>query len=325
MAYSNQIGTRVVSALDIIDHVFRRCRLPAQAITSEMQAYALQCVFTFLSSLANPKPPSWCIDKKLLPMYQNQPVVGLPTGTIEVLNLNYRTIQQISGAIATTGVSYTSDFGSPTVISTVGIRWSGTPTNSVIETSQDNVSWTQVGLLGSAIAGDIEWVDISGPLASRYIRVVGAGTLNYAWIVFGNTPIEIPLGVLNMDDYVNQSNKVYPSRPNSFWFQRNLANPVINLWPAPFDQAEKAQLVLYRHREIMDTQNLRQQIEIPNRWFEAVIFGVATLVAMETPAVPLEIVNRLEMSASTALQQARDGDSNGSSTFINPGIGVYTK
>jgi hypothetical protein len=37
MAYSGNIGVKTFNALKVVDHAFRRCRLPAQAITSEMQ------------------------------------------------------------------------------------------------------------------------------------------------------------------------------------------------------------------------------------------------------------------------------------------------
>lgn len=325
MAYSNEIGTKTTTALKVIDHAFRRCRLPAQAITPEMQTYALQSLFTFLSSLGNPKPPSWCIEKVILPMYENQPVVPLPAGTIEVLNLNYRSIQALSGSVSTTSTSYTVDLTSATVVNVLGIKWSAASVNIVVETSDDASLWTQVAALtAQSTSGEIDWLDISGAIAARYIRVVGATALSYDWVQIGNTPQEIPLGVLNRDNYVNQSNKQFPSRPNSYWFQRNLADPVINLWPAPFLAAESSQLVVWRHREIMSTENLRQEVEVPNRWLEAVIANLASLVGLETPQVPIEIVAKLEMNAAIKLQEARDGDNDGSPTFINPGIGVYT-
>ena len=80
MAYSGTIGGRTTSALKVVDHAFRRCRLPAQAITAEMQSYALDNLRFMLNELANIKTPSWCIEKVLLPMYENQPIVTLPVG-----------------------------------------------------------------------------------------------------------------------------------------------------------------------------------------------------------------------------------------------------
>ena len=131
------------------------------------------------------------------------------------------------------------------------------------QTSLDGVVWTTVGSSSeTAAAGEIVWTDIFGALSTYYFKVVATeGTLDYDWVTLGNLPQEIPLGQLNRDGYVNQSNKVFPGRPNSFYYQRDLPQPVVNIWPAPFSAAEQAQLILWRHRQIMDTENLQQDIE----------------------------------------------------------------
>ncbi len=326
MAFSGVIGLETTNALRVVEHAFRRCRLPAQAITAEMQEYALQSLRFMLDELSNRRTPSWCIDSVLMPMYQNQPLVTLPVGTVEVLNLNYRTLQLLTGATTTTSTSRTVIFDDPTVVSSVGVKWSGATTALTFETSNDGIVWTTVGTATPvASAGEITWFDIDAALPAQRFRVTGAGTLNYSAITLGNLPQDIPLGQLNRDSYVNQSNKIFPGRPASYYFQRNVAQPVVYLWPAPFVAAEQAILVLWRHRQIMDTQNLRQEVEVPRRWLEAIINGLAARVAAETPAVDAGLVGVLEQRAAVSLQAAWDGDNDGSPIQINPGIGAYTK
>jgi hypothetical protein len=143
-------------------------------------------------------------------------------------------------------------------------------------------------------------------------------------ITLGNLPQEIPLGQLNRDSYVNQSNKVFSGRPSSYYFQRDLPEPIVNIWPAPFAASEQAQLVLWRHRQIMDTENLQQEVEVPQRWLEAIIDGLAARVAAETPQVDPQIMAVREQKAAMSVQRAWDGDNDGSPIQINPGIGVYT-
>ena len=126
MAYSGEIGNTTFNALKVVDHAFRRCRLPAQAITAEMHDYAVDTLNTTLAELASIKTPSWCIEKIILPMYENQPIVTLPLGTVSVLNLNYRVLQLLSGANTTAGNLYQVSFTTSTVVDTVGIKWSGT-------------------------------------------------------------------------------------------------------------------------------------------------------------------------------------------------------
>jgi len=329
MAYSGAVSGTTFNALKVVDHAFRRCRLPAQAITAEMQAYALESLYVFLSELANIKTPSWCIEKIILPMYENQPVVTLPPGTVEVLNLNYRTLQIVTGAVTTAGNLYQVNFTTQTVVDTVGIAWTGAAVPVNFQVSTNDSTWVTVGSYdGGATAGEISWTDISGALPFQYFRIYTQNpndVLSYARVELGNLPQEIPLGQLNRDSYVNQSNKVFPGRPSNYYFQRDLPEPVVYLWPAPFSAAMQAQLVLWRHRQIMDTQNLQQEVEVPQRWLEAIIDGLSARVAAETPQVDPQIMAVREQKAAMSLQRAWDGDNDGSPIQINPGIGVYTK
>jgi hypothetical protein len=326
MAYSGEVSTTVFNAIKVVDHAFRRCRLPAQAITAEMQTYALESLYLLLSDLANIKTPSWCIEKVILPMYENQPIVTLPNGTVEVLNLNYRTLQPVTGSVVSTSLAYTVNFTTQTTVDTIGIEWSANAVPLTFQVSTNGIVWVTVGTSSdTATAGEITWTDISGALAYQYFRITSTLPISYTAITMGNLPQEIPLGQLNRDSYVNQSNKVFPGRPSNYYFQRDLPQPVVNLWPAPFSAAEQAQLILWRHRQIMDTQNLQQDVEIPQRWINAIVDGLASAVASETPAVDMQLMAILTQKAAISLQRAWDGDNDGSPIQINPGIGVYTR
>lgn len=326
MAFSGSISTTTFNALKVVDHAFRRCRLAAQNITSEMQAYALESLYLMLSEMANIKTPSWCIERVVLPLYENQPIVPLPIGTVEVLNLNYLTLQMLDGDLTTTSTSYTVDFLSDTVVNSIGIKWADDSVPVTFEVSNDDILWYEVGSNSeAAVAGEIVWSEIDAAQAYRYFRIISDDPMIYSAIVLGNQPQEIPLGTLNRDTYVQQSNKVFPSRPNSYWFQRDIPIPVLHIWPAPFAAAEQAQLILWRHRHIMDTENLQQDVEIPQRWIEAIVNGLAARMAAETPQVDAALIPMLEGRATVSMQRAWDGDNDGSPTYINPGIGCYTK
>jgi hypothetical protein len=336
MAYSGNIGVKTFNSLKVVDHAFRRCRLPAQAITSEMQEYALDSLSFMLDDLSNVRVPSWCIEKLILPFYQNQPIVTLPLGTVDVLNLNFRQPQFPTGTVTTTNTSYLVNFTTATIVNTIGVKWSATAIPLTFQVSSDNNTWVTVGTTNSidlssgvtAVSGQITWDDISGALPYQYFKIIptdGVSTIAYSKITLGNMPMEIPLGQLNRDQYVNQSNTVFSGQPSTYYFQRNVAQSVVNIWPAPNLVSETTQLILWRQREIMDTDNLQQEIEIPNRWLEAIVNGLASKVANETPSVDVNIVPLLEQRAAISMQRAWDGDGDGSPIQINPGIGPYTR
>ena len=326
MSYSDSIGNTTFDALTVVDKAFRRCRLPAQAITAEMQSYAMESLRIWLMELANDRVPSWCIQRLVLPLYEGQPIVQLPKGTISALNVNYRTIQPVTGAVTTTATAYTVDFTTDTQVATFGLKWSGAAVPLTAQTSANGTTWTTVATVTpTAAAGETTWFDIVPAFARRYFRLTATAPILYSSVTLGNTPQEIPLGSTNKDTYVVQSNKIFPGRPTTYWFQRTLPDPIVNLWPAPFAAAEQAQLIVWRHREVMDTENLQQQVEIPNRWMQAAINNLAALVAAETPAVDAALMPVLEARAASSLMRAWDGDGDGSSTFIQPAIGGYSK
>jgi hypothetical protein len=333
MATSGTISTTTFQTVKVVDHAFRRCRLAAENITPEMQVYAQDLLYLLLSELANPRPPSWCIERQVYPMYQNQPVVTLDTGTVEVLNVNYLTLQKLEPASSTTtATQYTAFFSSATTVNSVGIKWLSVGVGNVVlnfEVSNDaGVTWTNVGSLTldtSPSAGQWTWGNIAVGLPYGSFRVTSTVAFSASEIYLGNMPQEIPLGQLNRDTYTAQSNQVFPGRPVSYYFQRQQINPILRLWPAPNVAAEHGQLIVWRHRHIMDVGTLAQEIEVPQRWMEAVVAGLAAKVALETPNVDINLVPLLDQKAAQAMQSARDGDNDGSPTFIQPYISVYTR
>ena len=329
MAVSGSISTTTFNTNAVIDHAFRRCRLNAQAITSEMQSYAKDNLYLLLSELSNIKTPSWCIEKQIYPLYAGQAQVSLDLGTVDVLNANCRILQEASGVVADSSTSYVVDFtsqiASSVAVVSVGVKWSANSVPLTFETSNDGVSWSSAGSSSAtAVSGQWTWTDLPAPINKSYFRVRSVSARLSSKVYLGLSPQEISLGVLNRDDYVAQSNKTFQGRPLSMWFQRNRLNPVINLWPAPNEASEFSQLVVWRHRHIMDVGSLSQEIEVPQRWLEAIVWALASRLAYETPAVDAQLIPALEQKSAVVLQTARDGDNDGSMLKIQPAISSYT-
>lgn len=327
MAFSGTVSTTVFNTNKVIDHAYRRCRVTAQRVTAELQGIATDALYLLLSELSSVKTPSWCIEKVILPFYEGQPNVTLPLGTVEVLNANYRYLQAVSGSNIVTATTYQVNFASTTVVSTVGIEWSAVSAPLSFSVSTDGITWTVVDTVTpTAVAGEITWFDIFPALAYAYFKITAtAGVLSYTTITLGNTPNEIPFGVLNRDSYVAQANQIFAGRPTTYWFQRDINQPVMHLWPAPNQAAELAQLIVWRHRHIMDVGTLQQELEIPQRWYEAIVSKLASKLAMETDAVDMNLIPMLDAKAEVALRAAWDGDNDGSPITITPAIGCYTR
>jgi hypothetical protein len=327
MAFSGTVSTTVFNTNKIVDHAYRRCRMTAQRVTAEMQGIATDALYLLLSELASNKTPSWCIERVMFPFYEGQYAVTMPLGTVDVLNVNYRTLQQVTGPDTTTSTSYTIYFGDYSTVSSVGIKWLAPAVPVEFFVSEDNIVWVSVGTqTTTADANEWTWTDIDRANAFPYFKIEAtSGVLVYETVYLGNTPVEIPFGVLNRDSYVAQSNKIFKGRPTTYWFQRNINQPTLNLWPAASAASEYAQLIVWRHRHIMDVGTLQQELEIPQRWYEAIVAKLASKLAMETDAVDMNLIPVLDAKAEQALRMAWDGDNDGSPTTITPNIGVYTR
>ena len=330
MAVSGTVSTTVFNTRKVIDHAYRRCRIPPEGISSEQLAFALDTLYLILSMLANRGLQLWCIERYLMPLYQAQGLMTMPNGIVDILNTNLRTVEVVNTTSTNTSTSttYQTIFSAATQVTTVGIEWSGASTSYALETSSDGATWTTVATEDNpnAVANDVTWVDIQGSLATLYFRVrATTGTLNQTQVLLANTPNEIPMARLNRDDYVNLPNKAFEGRPLQFWVDRLLNNPVLYLWPVPSAQFVTAQVVVWVKRYIMDVGTMTQEIEVPQRWYDAIVYLLASRLAEETPTVDPQMIAILDQKAQRSLLEAENEERDDSPIYLTPNIAVYTR
>lgn len=263
-----------------------------------------------------------------MPLYEAQGLIEMPNGIVDILNTNLRTLQQVSGTETQTSIAVTTEFATQTQVTNIGVEWSGLSTSIALETSDDGVVWTTVATETNpgVGAGVYTWYDIEGALATFYFRVRStSGNLNAANVFLGNTPTEIPMARLNRDDYVNLPNKQFQGRPLQFWVNRQLNNPILYLWPVPSAQFVTAQVVVWIKRYIMDVGNLTQEIEVPQRWYDAMVYQLAAKLAEEIPTVDPQMISILDQKAQRALIEAENEERDDSPIYLTPNIAVYTR
>lgn len=328
MAYSGAVSQTTFNTRRVIEHAARRCKLPAQSLSAEHVDIAKDQLYLLLSSLANRGIQLWCIEKTVYPLYSGVAQVTTIDGTVDILNANLRTVSRQTGT-DTSAVSYAqTQFASATIVTTVGIKWSGAAPTILVQRSDDGVSWTTVVTeTPAASAGEWSWIDLPSAIASTYIRVYTAEpAVNIQEVYWGGTPTEIPLARLNRDDYTNLPNKAFRSnRPLQYWLDRQVRTPVMNLWPVPNTQAEYAQIVVWAQRHIMDVGNLQQEVEVPQRWYEAIVAMLAARLAMEFIEVDPALTPILDQKAEQALYYAQQEERDNSPIQILPNISMYTR
>ena len=328
MAYSNTVSQTVFTTRRVIDNAVRRCKLAAEQITSEYIDIANDQLYLLLSDLANQGVPLWCIQKCIYPLYEGTPTITTYTGTVDLLNTNLRTLQEVTGTNADTATSRTVTFTSTGAVTTVGILWTAPSVPISLQRSDDGVNWTIIQNEDqAAVAGQWTWFDLASSVSTKYFRVLAVtGTLGFSQIYLGNTPTEIPMARMNRDDYTNLPNKSFQSnRPLQFWLDRQAQSPVLNIWPVPNAQATVYQVVTWVQRHIMDVGSMTQEVEVPQRWYEALVAMLAAKMALELVEVDVNLIPLLDQKAAMALAVAQAEERDNSPMMIAPNIAPYTR
>lgn len=363
MATSGTVSTTTFNTGKLIDRSFGRCQVAPQKITPEYLAIAQDLLYLSLSTIASKGVALWAVQKVVLPLYDAVQDVLAPLGTVDVLNANLRSITQLQ--LPALGSAYLSSAGgiaanafdnnlntactqtAPNGYIQVQYPAAGQPVifgilpnatgawNVAIQTSNDGITFTTVysNVALAAVAGQWQWIDVQGiPEAGvLYVRLQAAGgtTLNVTEFVTGASPQEIPIAKINRDDYSNYPNKWFTGRPLEFWYNKGLPQPTLTVWPAPQAQFTFSQIVLYTQRYLQDVGTLTQTLEVPQRWFLAILTRLSKELMLMIPEIGKGMS---DLDKQMLVQEDKDrwgegwaSESDASPVMLRPNIRAYTR
>jgi hypothetical protein len=350
MAYSGTVSNTVVNVQKLIDHGARRAGKLAEELTVEQVNAARESLYFVLSELVNTGINYWCVDKKVIGLQANKQVYEMPVGFNDVLNALYRKMNRPSGAYSSssgiainafdgnvdTVCTQTSANGnisiyysSPVYVGSIGVLpgVSGSLT-VVFEYSTDGITWQTLYSPGQETWVNNEWLwyDIETGQNCQYyrMRATNGGTLVVRELFFGNNSTEITMARLNRDDYTNLPNKNFTAnQPFQFWLTRTLPLSQMNLWPVPSDSF--VQVVVWYSRQVMDVGALTDELEIPQRWYMAILNMLAHQMALELPAIDPSRIQYLAALAEKSFNLAEQEERDRSPITFAPNIACYTR
>jgi len=361
MAYSGTVGQTVITVQQLIDHGARRCGKLAEELSVEQVQSAKESLFILLSNIANMGINYWAISKLVIGLNANQYIYSLPVGAIDALNVLYRTMNRPSpnnmggystsagGTVANvydgdtaTYCQQTSSNGNISVnfgtsnsqyVGSIGflpyVAGGGSATWSyTLQYSTDGSTWNTLATGTNVAVTDNQWVwtDIDPGQNVQYYRMQATGgtTLALRELYFGTMATELQMARLNRDDYTNLPNKQFTAnQPFQFWFDRTIPQPTMYLWPVPSDPF--VQMTVWYSRQIMDVGALSGQLEIPQRWYEAILMMLSHRMSLELPAVQADRISYLEGQAEKYFNLAEQEERDKSPIYYSPNISVYTR
>jgi hypothetical protein len=322
-----------------------------QEITGEHLQIALETLWLFCMTLTNKGIKLWNVDPIILPLYEAEQTVPLPVGTENTYTINLRTQHRVTGtASASEGVAdnafdgdlltaciqtlvlgtITMELESGTQVTTFGILPNASGTWAfVIEASVDGI--TYVPLITETaqvvVIGEWVWYDVQGVTAYSFyrLRATGATILNVAELVYQNTPQEITLYKMNRDDYANLPNKFSLGRPTQFWYDRQRTTQELEMWQAPAAAFTFSQITGFVQRKLQDVGAMADELEVPDRWYLAIVCNLAAELGREIKEVKVELLPQLDADAAKYLADAWTGETDSSPTYLRPNIGPYTR
>lgn len=136
---------------------------------------------------------------------------------------------------------------------------------------------------------------------------------------------EVPLTRVSQDDYNNLPNKTFAGRPVQYWLDRQRDAPVVRVWPVPGTVAAAHSMYVSRQRHLMDVGELTDDLDIPQRWLNAIISDLAWRIGMEAPEVEAALIGELKAAANEAVLIAQNAERDQSPMRIAPRIRAYTR
>ena len=140
----------------------------------------------------------------------------------------------------------------------------------------------------------------------------------------GTNQSDININRISVDTYSTIPNKNAQGRPIQVWINRQsgatepggVANPQINVWPAP-DGATAYTFVYWRLRRIQDAGDGVNTQDIPFRFLPCMVAGLAYHLSRKVPGA-LERTAMLKMEYEELFQQAADEDREKATLRIAP-------
>lgn len=133
--------------------------------------------------------------------------------------------------------------------------------------------------------------------------------------------IDLPMIELSREEYYALPNKASQGRPTQWFYDRQRAGGTLYVWPVP--DASAGTLKFTYRRVIYDMDANADDLDLPQEWYEAVVYGLADRLAENYGLTQTAAGQRVAQKAQMALQEIKEFDTGegAGSLRIMPGTG----
>jgi hypothetical protein len=209
----------------------------------------------------------------------------------------------------------------------IGVKFSAVTASSTLTLagSADDVTYTT--LVSEArtdwATGTWYWFDVPVVADYEYYKATMSAAATWSEFYLASAIADLPVTSWNRDTYMAINNKSQQGAPATNYFLEKKLTPQVTVWPVP--NSDYNQLSLYVHRQIEDIGTLTQEVEIPQRWIEAVIWQTAVRIGFEHPQMEDARLQQIITMSQQFLIEAEGGENDGMPIFLQPNISVYSR
>lgn len=296
----------------------------------------------------------WLVQREMFSIYPNQPIYTLPLNTVRVLEVTATQPQrlntggspassaggnadncfnpmQIAGCVQTSpngNISYDYGTGNSNSILYVGITPLEQSTYTLtVDYSFDNINWTTIYTTNAQVyfANQTTWFVIQNSLNARAWRIkeTGGATLAIQQIYFSQ-PTNVGTGdrllsALSRSEYLAIASKMNTGFASGYYFDQTIT-PTIVLWPVPSVGNGPTNILYTNYRYAQDVTQMFQSVEIPQRFYDALVCGLSSRLALKFAPDRFQI---MKQEAAEAYQIASQTDFENVTLRFDPDLSQF--
>lgn len=303
---------------DLIEEAFERCG--SELRTGYDFRTARRSLNLLTIEWANRGINLWTIEEGQIPLYPNQVIYALPNDTIDLLDQVTRT----NAGQGTTQVDININRISESTYSTIPNKYAqGRPIQVWInrQTGESNVTTATITQTISSTDTTIYIDDVTGLAAAGFIK------LGNELISYSNLTQTSPSSTAGYISYCGRGQQnTIPASHSSGAVVTVTTPPSINIWPIP-NQGSVGNpfymFVYWRMRRMQDTGTGSKTQDIPFRFIECMVAGLAYKLSMKLPNVDPTRVVALKAEYEQQWQLAAEEDREKASIRYVPRVMYY--
>lgn len=136
----------------------------------------------------------------------------------------------------------------------------------------------------------------------------------------GNPQTQVTMVQVGRDQWFGIAMKLAKGAPNQYFVDRQRDTVTLHFYPVPNREYD---IVGYYRRRLKDVDNFTDDLDIPFRYTEAAIAGLAYYMSKENPKIDSAKRAELKADYEYVLQQAMDGDADKSPWYVAPDLSMY--